>query len=243
MSDAKLLVQEFLVKQKKEAEKKEIFPHSSFRSLFDVKEIDQEEKTSFYEKLPAFFANATQSEELFLFQMTAELRSIQKQAVILVGERIFRIREMFQRKKLGDLVFSKWLSLTFASKKTAYNALSLYEFFQQIPEEGTREKVKTLPLKAMYILASRKGSLKKKCEIVNRFEGKRQHELILEIQKAFPIHEADGRKKHSSFTSLMLDFDALLDRLDRKPTLNGMEKRAMRARIRRLKAFLEKVEG
>ncbi|OGN61516.1 MAG: hypothetical protein A3F09_06200 [Chlamydiae bacterium RIFCSPHIGHO2_12_FULL_49_11] len=242
MPSAATLVREFLGKKKKGTPVEKVVPHNSFRSLFDVKEISEEEKEKFSLELAPFFEVASEQEKRELFQATSELRSVQKQAVILVGERIFRVREMLREKKEGDFVFTKWLSLVFSSKKTAYNALALYEFFLELPDEGAREKVKTMPLKAIYILASRRGDVEKKRDLIDRFEGGPQELLIEEIKRTFPLPQQDKRNARKRGAGLVFELERLI-RLVQNDAFAQNDLREAREKLIELKRLLEEREG
>lgn len=109
MSKANLLAKKFLALRNKEnfkpqapVDPKNVVPHNSFRAMFDPHELADSEidnlkqifeqcslQTSFEEEIEKDFSQ--------LVQITSELKAIQKQAVILVGERICAVRKIFKR--------------------------------------------------------------------------------------------------------------------------------------------------
>ncbi len=115
--------------------------------------------------------------------LTCEIRSIGQQGAILMGERIYHVREIL--KSYRDGTFTKWLEFALGSKKSGYNMLSYYELYQELPDHA-KENFKKIPQKAGYILASRPGDINKKAEIVNSMHHLRSQEMISHIQNEFP---------------------------------------------------------
>jgi Uncharacterised protein family (UPF0137) len=119
-----------------------------------------------------------------LKQITAEIKSIGQQGVILMGERIHRAREILKLYKDGT--FTQWLESTLGSKKTGYNMLAYYELYKELPSEGLKEEFKKIPQKAAYILASREGDIGEKVKIIRFSHHLKTQEIISLIQKEFP---------------------------------------------------------
>jgi len=195
MSDINQLAQKFLKKKSLPSsdEWDKTFVHNSFRSLFESQDLGIEEKQNirslFAEKLQGSVAEDLEE----IFRLTSELKSLQKQAILLVGERVYRVREIF--KKYGEErgAFTLWLKKTFSSKKTAYNALSFYELYRHLPTEKLREQFKQMPAKASYILASRKGDFSAKLAVIDQYRGEKQEQLIERIISRFPVEIGDRR--------------------------------------------------
>jgi hypothetical protein len=131
-----------------------------------------------------------------LKQITAEIKSIGQQGAILMGERIYKAREILKSYKDGT--FTKWLELTLGSKKTGYNLLAYYELYNELPNETLKENFKKIPQKAAYILASRDGDIQKKAGIINSYHNLRAQEIISLIQEEFPSKNIKTKKKFDS---------------------------------------------
>lgn len=206
MSKANLLAKKFLALRNKEIAKAEdqmpsepeskskskLVPHNSFRAMFDPHDLgDTEinnlklifnqsaEKSDFEEELDKDFSQ--------LVQITSELKAIQKQAVILVGERVCAVREIFKRHGGEGIGFTAWLSLTFNAKKTAYNAMAYYELYSSLPTEDLKTKMKQMPVKVSYVLASRTAPEKLKFSIIDSYQGEKQREMLDRIEEHIPI--------------------------------------------------------
>ena len=171
---------------------------NSFSSVFNLSTISEKEAQEIEELLVQVAENLSAVEikrDIARVQnITAEVRSINKQGLILIGERLTKAREILRKYGDGTSTFSDWLVKTFGSKRTAYNILSYYELHEALPSAAMREKFKLLPLKAAYILASRKGELEQKVEIVESYAGEKPRLMIEKIQKALPLKRGDKRK-------------------------------------------------
>ncbi|MCE2983982.1 MAG: CT583 family protein [Parachlamydia sp.] len=126
--------------------------------------------------------------------LTSEIRSIGKQGVLLMGERIYDAREIL--KPYRDGTFTKWLQFTLGSVKSGYNMLAYFELYTELPE-NSRENFKKLPQKAAYVLASRNIELQRKEEIINTMYHLKSDELINEIRDMFPKAKRIRSKKWS----------------------------------------------
>ena len=105
--------------------------------------------------------------------LTSEIRSIHKQHTVLVGERVFRARKILQKYGDGTTTFTQWLDKVFSSRRTAYNILRYYEFYDQLPSIDLKKSLKRMPLKVAYCLSSRRAPLKKKVEIIENYSGEK----------------------------------------------------------------------
>lgn len=171
---------------------------NSFSSVFNLSTLSEKEAQEIEELLLKGAENLSAVEikrDVARMQnITAEVRSINKQGLILIGERLTKAREILRRYGDGTSTFADWLVKTFGSKRTAYNILSYYELHEALPNEAMREKFKLLPLKAAYVLASRKGEMEQKAQIVEAYAGEKPRIMIEKIQKAFPLKRGDKRK-------------------------------------------------
>jgi hypothetical protein len=90
--------------------------------------------------------------------------------------------------------FTKWLLTAFGSRKSGYNMLTYYDFYSALPNQELKEKFRKIPQKAAYILASRKGDMKKKEEIVLNYSDQKPIKLISLIHEELPTDEEDKRR-------------------------------------------------
>ncbi|WP_100934315.1 pGP6-D family virulence protein [Candidatus Chlamydia corallus] len=128
---------------------------------------------------------------IHLCTLSAEVKQIHHQSVLLHGERITKVRDLLKSYREG--AFSSWLLLTYGNRQTPYNFLVYYELFTLLPEPLKIEMEK-MPRQAVYTLASRQGSQEKKEEIIRNYRGERKSELLDRIRKEFPLVDTDCRK-------------------------------------------------
>lgn len=170
-------------------------------SFFQVQELDQKEKTSIEKLLVDYYAPEKREEKDVtadlqdLSQMTAEIKAIGKQGLLLIGERVAKAREIL--KSYRDGAFTKWLEGTFGSIRTGYNMLGYYELYHALPEDSLREYLKKIPQKVVYILASRNGALETKADIIREYHDLRAEEFIMLIREKLPSDLADNRGKRT----------------------------------------------
>ena len=222
----------FLAKFKKQIEEPQknyttalatLEPPNAFRSVFSFQELDQIESQELQQLLET---TAPQDEDPLSIQrdfdllknITAEIKSIQKQSVLLLGERIQRAREILKKYGDGSTTFTKWLDATFSSRRTAYNCLAYFEFHEALPTDHLRECLKLMSHKAVYMLASRQGSIDQKFKIVEDFYNLKQTEIIPIIQEHFPLVENE-KKGTLSIEIDLDDFERLLERLKKRKSL------------------------
>jgi hypothetical protein len=177
---------------------------SSFAGIFRVTALDAQEKADLESLLKNYRLNEAYDVE-FDFQalstITSEVKAITNQAVILHGERIKRAQEIL--KKYRDGAFTAWLYTTYGNRQTPYNFLQYYEFYTAMPQ-GLHTKLDQMPRQVIYSLASRKGPLEKKEEIVRNYNGQPKQELLQLIRLQFPLDEEDRR--HPNFASHTIAF-------------------------------------
>jgi predicted transcriptional regulator len=217
MADPREMAKQFLEKRTPGPIRGDVQPINSFRSLFSIKELTLEEKKQLATLMHAHVF--TDKSEYFerdleqLTQLTAELKSIQKQAVVLIGERIAKAREIL--KSYGDQrTFTAWIDATFQSRKTAYNALSFYDLYHSLSNDFLRDQLKKMPMKASYILASRQGPHKLKEELIKTYEGEKQAEIIERIQSKLPVPLDDQRSKGDNKERLLSEIARKLSSLE-----------------------------
>lgn len=130
-----------------------------------------------------------------LRSLTDEIKAINKQQIVLVGERLKRARDIFKNYGNGEHTFTKWIDQLFSSRRTAYNVLNYYEFYMQLPTIELKSELKKMPLKVAYCLSSRQAPLDQKVEIIQSYAGERPEDTLLMIKERFPVDEKDRRRK------------------------------------------------
>lgn len=189
----------------------------NFNSVFDTKPLDQEEARSLEQLLSEnFLLVVTNKEQVAtditnLKQITAEIKAIGKQGIILIGERVHRAREILKPYKDGT--FTKWLESAFGSRKSGYNALSYYELYTALPHDDLRDRFKKLKQRTAYILASREGDIETKTEIINKYHDKPHEELLILIQEKLPISIKDKRSSKSLTEKLLIEARRIVEKL------------------------------
>jgi hypothetical protein len=165
---------------------------SSFSGVFRVAPLNEREKEMLVSLLD-HYKNKTQeiNEDLFqLSTLTAEVKAINNQAVILHGERIKKAQDIL--KNYRDGAFSAWLVATYGNRQTPYNFLQYYELHHALPEP-LHSKLDEMPRQAVYSLASRAGDQDQKVQIVKNYNGEPKQELLKLIRDTFPLAENDRR--------------------------------------------------
>ena len=143
---------------------------SSFSGVFRVAPLNEKENEALVSLLEQY-KNETQEIKEDLFQLstlTAEVKAINNQAIILHGERIKKAQEIL--KNYRDGAFSAWLIATYGNRQTPYNFLQYYELYKALPEH-LHSKIDEMPRQAVYSLASREGNPQQKEQIVKNYSG------------------------------------------------------------------------
>lgn len=118
--------------------------------------------------------------------LTCQIKSIQKQHVLLIGEKVYKVRELLKTIGSSDTTFSSWISLVFSTKSSAYNALAYYELFISLPNKDEQILLQSIPYKAAYLLASRRGSIEKKMDVMRKMNGLPNTSAIFILNKHLP---------------------------------------------------------
>ncbi len=170
---------------------------SSFSGVFKITKLNDSER----EDLSSILQNYREEEKEINFEqdlqnliaITAEVKAITNQAVILHGERIKKAQEILKNYKEG--AFTTWLVKTYGNRQTPYNFMQYYDFYMKMPQ-NLRPQIDTMPRQAIYTLASRSGDLEKKQEIIKNYQGQPKQELFSIIRKLFPLPEEDKRQSN-----------------------------------------------
>lgn len=199
------------------------------QSFFGVKPLEASEANSIEKLLVDNFQPGTIPEQQVSFDIdqlktiTSEIKAINKQGVLLIGERIFKARELLKSYKDGTFV--KWIDSTFESRRSAYNMLSYFELYQQLPNLA-KEDLKKISQKAAYMLASRDGNIERKAELINEYHHLKADEMMLLIQEQFPSSRLSQTKDAN--TKLIQTISLALKTLSiRKNDLSDQHKQAL----------------
>lgn len=215
------------------------------KMIFDLKEVpidDIEKMRSLFEIDHSMNPDEETLREDFreLVTITQEVRGVQKQAIILLGERIHKVRDIFKKYGAEKGGFSRWLDYAFSSRKTAYNMLAFYELHESLPSIELKEQLKRMPAKASYILASRAGHSFLKEEIIREYQGEKQQEMLDKIQEKLPISPSDNRSKRDVGAKTLDEMERLLNILDRRmATVNPNERDRFEKMILRLRTLVD----
>ncbi|ANH78604.1 pGP6-D family virulence protein [Candidatus Chlamydia sanziniae] len=126
-----------------------------------------------------------------LCSLSAKVKQIHHQAVLLHGEHIKQARYLLKRYREG--AFSAWMILAYGNRQTPYNFLVYYELFTLLPD-SLKKEIEKMPKQAVYTLASRQGPQEKKEEIIRNYRGEGKGELLDKIRKEFPLLATDSRQ-------------------------------------------------
>lgn len=198
---------------------------SSFTGVFRVGSLSPAEKEAL-SALLCEYKNETQEIEedlLRLADITAEVKAINAQAILLHGERIERAQSLL--KSYRDGAFTAWLIATYGNRQTPYNFWQYYKLFMALPVE-LQGKLEEMPRQAIYTLASRSASLEQKQEIVAQYQGEPKEQLLKLIRTTFPLAESDkrGRNEAEAVLSLMKRLSQTVCASSFRPTKTQKEK-------------------
>jgi len=180
---------------------------NNFNSVFNIRPLETTEAASIEKLLAENFLPGSISDEQVgkdadeLKIITAEIKAIGKQGIVLMGERVHKAREIL--KPYRDGTFTKWIEKAFGARKTGYNMLSYFELYNALPSPLLKEKLKKIPQKAAYILASRLGDIEVKAEIINDYYDQGANEIIALIQEKIPLMSKDKRSYKDAHARLI----------------------------------------
>ena len=163
-----------------------------FNSIFDTQLLDDKTVNALDRLMHELVTPGTDNAErvredlIKLKALTVEVKAIEKQGVLLIGERLFKARELIGKYERGTDGFKAWLNIAFKHRSSAYNILAYYELYKTLPTPELQKRLKEMPHKAAYILAARKGELEQKAEIINKYCDMRADEIIAIVQTQFP---------------------------------------------------------
>jgi hypothetical protein len=168
---------------------------SSFSGVFRIAELNEKEKEVLISLLTQYKNDSQEiGDDLSqLSALTAEVKAINNQAIILHGERIKKAQEIL--KNYRDGAFSAWLIAAYGNRQTPYNFLQYYELYTALPEK-LHSKLDEMPRQAVYSLASRNGDQQQKQGIIQSYHGQPKQELLKLIRETFPLAENDRRAQN-----------------------------------------------
>jgi hypothetical protein len=212
---------------------------SSFSGVFRVTELNEKEKESLLTLLTQYKGEQQEIDDdlLQLFALTAEVKAINNQAIILHGERIKKAQEIL--KNYRDGAFSAWLVTTYGNRQTPYNFLQYYELYTALPQI-LHTKLDEMPRQAVYSLASRRGPQEQKELIVKNYDGAPKQELLKLIRDTFPLANSDRRAQDFSDLALkeLHRLQSQLSTASFSPT--PTQKRQLIEALQELKILVEK---
>jgi len=183
---------------------------NTFNSIFDPQSLDTQEEVHMQKLLfenfllqgiPEENENAQLAQDFHNIKtLTSEIKGIQKQNLVLIGQRIEKAREILKNYKTGT--FTKWLKYVFSSKQTGYNILAYYLFLTALPQD-LQEVFKKLPQKAAYVLASREAEMQDKMHILQD-PTLNSENILPAIREKLPLSVNDKRKTKGT-SALLLD--------------------------------------
>lgn len=213
---------------------------SSFSGVFRISALNEKERSDLEQILKSFRTNESDDVDAdlkTLTMITAEVKAITSQAIMLHGERIKRAQELL--RKYRDGAFTAWLFATYRNRQTPYNFLQYYEFYTAMPQV-LHAKMDQMPRQAIYSLASRRGPEETKKKIIEEYNGQAKQELLKLIRSALPLEEDD--KRHPNFASHAISFMKRAREMVKNPLCvpSEEEKRQIQTLLAQLSVLLEK---
>lgn len=191
---------------------------NSFSSVFDPKPLDEADSMLIENLLlnnvldENISGGQLEKDIIDLTRLTVEVKAIGKQSIVLLGERVYQVGELLKQYRNG--AFTQWIESTFGSRKTGYNMLSYYNLYKSLPDESLREKLKDMPQKTAYILASRKGGdIEVKSEIIRECGGLTHADLVEIIKEKIPAEEKEKRATNVSNEKLIASIRGSVEKL------------------------------
>lgn len=177
---------------------------SSAATLFSPRPPSQKETEDMVELLRQFSTGDMPLENIAreLATLKIEVQAINRQAILLHGERILKAQQLL--KKYNEGAFTHWLKETYGNRQTPYNFLFFYQLFS-ILEKELQEQLDGMPKAVAYTLAARDAPLHEKKEFIKTSAFCSRSELLGQINQRFPLKEGDKRgssKSHSLFSAL-----------------------------------------
>lgn len=207
---------------------------TSFSGVFSVSDLSAGEKEGIEDILKTYAVEEDQEIHADLDQLislTSEVKAINNQAALLHGERIKKAHQILIRYRDG--AFTAWLIAAYGNRQTPYNLMQYYEFCEAMPKQ-LRPQIELMPRQAIYVLATRAGSIRQKQSIVENYRGQTKAEMLAMIRQAFPLDHGDKRKQ--KFGPLLLQS---LERIVRQ--IKESKQRLTQGEKNQLQALLKQI--
>lgn len=212
---------------------------NAFHSLFAVQELSEQESRSIERILAEGYESGrsiqgeVDADVVEVKRLTKELIAIKRQEMVLIGERLSQARSIFHKYK--DRSFREWLEFTFGSFKTGYNYLAFYDLYQLVPDE-IKGRLKEMPAKAVYVLASKKVPIERKIAIVKDHAQETAQNLIALIRETFGSNRSVYRPTNESLiSSIEKEASMILPNL-----LDESHRRRLMALVDHLKTLIDR---
>lgn len=187
-------------------------------------EHDKNQISSLLEKYQGDESNALDQDISLLCDLTAEIKSISNQSIILHGERIKKAQNILKKYREG--AFSSFLMQTYGNRQTPYNFLLYYELYHSV-SKNVQQIIDPMPKQAIYSLSSRDISDEEKVDFIRDYKGETKAELLSKLRAQFPLKEEDKRKAKTSVQIEALLQKALDLASSSKFSINQDEKRKL----------------
>lgn len=211
---------------------------SSFAGVFRVTPLSEGEQQRLQSLLSDYKNEEQETGRDFthLSALTAEVKAINNQAIILHGERIKKAQEILRNYRDG--AFSAWLIATYGNRQTPYNFLQYYELYLALPEK-LHEKMDEMPRQAVYSLASRNGPREEKELIISNYQGEPKQQLLKLIRETFPLAQNDRRAQDLADVAIS-SLSRLKTQIDTESFgASPQKKKQLLQLLRELKALIE----
>jgi hypothetical protein len=214
---------------------------SSFAGVFRVTVLNEMEKQTLEDILNQY-KNENQEvvQDLeYLSSLTAEVKAINSQAIILHGERIKKAQQILTSYQEG--AFSSWLICTYGNRQTPYNFLQYYELHSAIPA-SMQVQLDLIPRQAAYSLASRQGPLAQKQHIIKTYQGQSKQELLELIRITFPLSIKDKRAQDIANVTILSLQKTLVQIKKSTFCPNNKQKQQLFSLLKELKTSVESLD-
>ena len=216
-------------------------PSNAFKSIFKIQSLDNKDSQLIEELIldNCNIQDEVEEDTIQLKQLTIEVRGILKEGALLLGEKIYKARDILKKHNKNKNSFTEWLKIAFNnSRSTAYNALSYYEFHNALPNDDLKELFKKFPHKAAYLLSTRNGEFNQKLDILRMHHHLKSDELIDIIEEAMPLPHDDQRKRKDHDVLLVSKIRACLQKLSKR---KGNLTHELRVQMGELRNFIDSI--
>ncbi len=170
----------------------------SFLAKFEKKlSLPKQESEQLFQLLKRYTPNETnplKADLLILSDITAEIKTINHQAILLHGERIKKAQSILKNYKDG--AFSSWLIISYGNRQTPYNFLSYYELYLKL-SPVFKNLLEQMPKHLAYTLALKQGPIEKKEKILESYNTNNKSNILSLIRSSFPLNKNDARQYSS----------------------------------------------